>query len=424
MKQILTLILTWCSRYVLENHKPIIIAVTGSVGKTSTKEAIAVVLRSKFDVRTAKKNFNTEIGVPLTILGIDQPKSKVGWLKIIFRAILIALRHDPHYPTHLVLEFGADRPGDIAHLCKLALPSVGVVTAISHVHVENYPSFEALVSEKTELVRALPVDGLAVLNADEELVEAMSSQTQAEIVRFGFSQEADVDGEGYRLEREPDVVSVFVAHDRRTEEQAEVRLIQTIGIHQAYDALAAIAVGARFGISVAEASEALKRYVSPPGRLKPLAGIKGSLLLDDTYNSAPSSTRAALEVLKQFEPAENGRRIVALGHMAELGAYSEQMHREIGWKVTESGVDLLVCAGEVAHDICRGAEEAGLEPQKIVKVKDAEEAGRYLDGEVRDGDVVLLKGSQSARMEKATRDLLAEPHRANDLLVRQEEEWR
>lgn len=422
MKSFVTRILTWCSRRVLQHHKPIIIAVTGSVGKTSTKEAIATVLGSKFKVRTAKKNLNTEIGVPLTILGIEKPVAKVGWVSVISQALCKSYRIRT-YPTHLVLEFGADRPGDIVHLCRLAPPSVGVVTAISHVHVENYPSFEALISEKTELIRLLPPDGLAVLNADEELIEAMANQTPAEVVRFGFSEEADVDGEGYQLVREPQVASVFIVHDRRTEERAEVILKQTIGIHQAYDALAAIAVGTRFGISVAEAAEALKNYVSPPGRLKPLAGVKGSLLLDDTYNAAPSSTRAALEVLKQFTPGENGRRIAALGHMAELGSFSEQMHREIGWKVAESGVNLLVCAGEMAQDICRGALEAGMKEEQMIKVKDAEEAGRYLDHEVRAGDVVLLKGSQSARMEKATRDLLAEPYRASELLVRQEEEW-
>lgn len=426
MKYLITFILTWCSRRVLNQHKPVIIAVTGSVGKTSTKEAIATVLRSKFNVRTARKNFNTEIGVPLTILGIEQPKSKVGWLVILLQAFYKSYwsnKTNRTYPSHLVLEFGADRPGDIAHLCRLAPPSVGVITAITHVHVANYPSFETLVAEKAELVKALPRDGLAVLNADEELVMAMATTTHAEVVTFGFGPDSEVDGEGYHLEREPSVATCFTVHDRRTGEQTEVVLKNAIGIHQAYDALAAIAVGVRFGISLGEAAEALKSYASPPGRLKPIAGIKGSLLLDDSYNAAPSSTKAALDVLKQFSPGENGRRIAALGHMAELGSYTEEMHREIGWRAAECGVDLLVCSGEMAADICRGAKEAGMRDEQMVTAKNPEEAGRYLDHEVRKGDVVLIKGSQSARMEKVTKDLLAEPNRANELLVRQEDEW-
>src|SRR3989338_8810802 len=250
MKFLVTQLLTWCSRRVLDRHKPVVIAITGSVGKTSTKEAIATVLKSKFNVRTAKKNLNTEVGVPLTILGIEQPRTKFGWLRVAGQALDKSFRIDRTYPTHLVLEFGADRPGDITHLCKLAPPSVGVITAITHVHVANYPSFEALVAEKAELVKALPNDGLAVLNADEELVMGMAPQTQAEIVTFGFGPDAEVDGQGYRLEREPVVATCFTVQDRRTDEQTEVELKNAIGMHQAYDALAAIAVGVRFGISL------------------------------------------------------------------------------------------------------------------------------------------------------------------------------
>lgn len=433
MKKLVVAILTWSSKRVLKMHKPTVIAVTGSVGKTSTKEAIALVLSSKFSVRTSKKNLNTEIGVPLAILGLGNPmRSVFGWLGVLKTAILAALKKDPNFPSHLVLEFGADRPGDIKHLVELTHPLVGVVTAISHVHAEQYPSFEALIEEKSELVKGIPPGGLTVLNADEEAVLSMRAKSQAPVLSYGFGPDAEVDGQNYVLETREDasfeagetLADVrFTTHNRRTDDQADVVLKNTIGIHQAYDALAAAAVGLHFGISLTQSAEALRSYTAPPGRLKPIPGIKGCLLLDDTYNAAPSSTKAALEVLKNFHPAENARRIAVLGEMAELGSYSEEQHRQIGWRAAEAEVDLLVCVKEKARDICRGALEAGMKHEQVVEFPNPEEAGRYLDHEVKKGDIVLIKGSQSSRMEKVTKDLMFDPMRAKELLVRQEAEW-
>ncbi len=434
MKSLVVAVLTWAAKRVLLLNKPVVIAVTGSVGKTSTKDAITAVLSVRYAVRAGSKNLNTEIGVPLSILGMQNPsRNFYRWGQVLANAVGMAIRRDQQFPTHLVLEFGADRPGDITHLMKLAQPSVGVVTAISHVHVENFPSFEALVAEKTELVKHLPADGLAVLNADDELVTQMASAGEAAVVTYGFGPDAEIDGQGYQLQtREDDhfeagetlACASFTVHDRRMDERADVVLKDTIGIHQAYNCLAAIAVGKRFGISLPEAARALsEQYVSPSGRLKPLRGIKGALLLDDSYNAAPTSTKSALDVLAQFHPVEAARRIACLGTHAELGSFSEEMHRQIGWKAAEVGVDLLVCVGEPARDIARGAEEAGMKKEQVLTFDTTDEAGAYLDKEIATGDIVLIKGSQSARMERVTKNVLADPLRASELLVRQEPEW-
>lgn len=420
MKNIVTKILTWASRRVLAEHKPIIIAVTGSVGKTSTRDAIALVLGTKFHVRATKKNLNTEIGAPLVILDLAKPSSAWGWMVVVFKALR---QSNKSYPTHLILEFGADRPGDIKHLCELAPPNVGVVTAITHVHVANYPSFEAMIEEKAELIKALPADGLAILNADDERTLSMRKFSQAPVVTYGSNDQAEVAVVDYVLDAPRGIR--FAVADRRTEETpTTVELKGTLGAQQALVCAAAMAVGKHFGISYALAAKVLSEQYSPlAGRLKPLSGIKQTLLLDDSYNAAPASMNAAIQVLKACQPTDVGRRVAALGEMAELGSHTEEQHRQLGWSAAGAGVDLLVLVGEKSRDTARGALEAGMKDDQIVLVKNAEEAGRYLDKNVQIGDVILIKGSQSSRMEKTVKDLLADPTKASELLVRQEAEW-
>lgn len=423
MKHIVTKILTNASKRLLARHQPTIVAVTGSVGKTSTRDAIAVVLGSRFHIRTAKKNLNTELGVPLTILGIDKPRNAWGWFRACLRALSGLGAGGESYPSHLVLEFGADRPGDIKHLCELAPPTVGVVTPLSYVHVVNYPSFEALIAEKAELVKALPSDGLAILNADDLRVLQMRELSAAKVLTYGSSEQADLVLMDYALDA-PRGIRFAIKDRLRTELPVEVSVNGTLGAHQALACLAALTVGKHFGISPADGAQALSAsYTSPPGRMKPLSGIKGTLLLDDTYNAAPASMAAALEVLKVCTPFENTRRVAALGEMAELGAYTEAEHRQLGWRVAEAGVDLLVLVGEKSRDTMRGALEAGMAEDQIILVKNSVEAGRVLDQQLQSGDVVLIKGSQSSRMEKAVKDVLADPTKASELLVRQESEW-
>jgi len=433
MKQLIQKLIQLKARRAIKKFKPRVVAITGSVGKTSTKNAIAAVLKKKFDVRVAEENYNNEFGVPLAILGEKSPGQSVfGWLKILFKC-------EKHFPQVLVLEFGADKPGDISALCELVLPEVGVVTAITPVHVENYGSdMEKLVAEKRKLIESLPANGLAVLNGDDERVRGFATMSKAPVVTYGFGS-ADVRGSETTIETRDDFsfepgenfakmkFEAFLKNyatplRRASGGTVAVVMKNSLGRGQALAALAAIAVGDYFGLMIEEILPALASLEPPTGRLCPLSGIKGSLIIDDSYNAAPASVSVALKVLSVFEPRENRRRIAVLGDMGELGTFSEAEHRNVGLQAA-SVVDLLVCVGEKARDIANGAREAGLEVEKIREFTNSVEAGRYLDPEVKQGDIILIKGSQSMRMEKTVKDLMAEPARAGELLVRQYGKW-
>ena len=425
MKHFIQKLLAKKAHRLIEHYHPQIIAITGSIGKTSTKTAIATILENRFRMRVAKYNYNNEIGVPLAILGKESPGTSLfGWLR------LLCEKHTS-FPDILVLEFGADHPGDIQALCKLAPPSIGVLTGISPVHVENYDSLDQLIEEKSFLLSSLPQDGYAVLNADDEHVWSQREKASAPAMGYGFSQVADLRATGYdlqtRLDHDFDPGESFaqvVFCVESAKDKAQIVLSNTIGKPQVSAILAALAVGSHLGLSFQEMAETLqKNYGSPCGRLKPLAGIKGSLILDDTYNAAPASMLAALEALREFEPYENRRRIAVLGDMAELGALSESEHRRIGLHVFETAVDLLVCVGEKAKDMGRAAQEAGMKEEAIVYFQEAKEAGRFMDRELKQGDIILVKGSQSMRMEKVVKEIMAEPLRAEELLVRQYGKW-
>jgi len=428
MKQFLIKQLQNAARRAIEQHKPTIVAVTGSYGKTSTKEAIATALGVKYRVRTSQKNFNNEIGVPLTILGESSPgRSLVGWLSLLWRT-----RSVKEMPEVLVLEFGADRPGDIQALCELAPPTIGVVTGISSVHAEFFADMDALINGKAALLRALPPDGLAVINTDDPKTADMLEGVMAPVRRYGASDRADVRATSIalstRLDDDFNVGETFAVTTATAEAGGhpvgELRLQDAIGYAPILSCIAALTVGDHLNVSMSDAIVALNKQVHAlPGRLRPLAGIKGSLIIDDSYNAAPAAIAHGLEVLKQFTPGERGdRRIAALGQMAELGTYDEQEHRFIGMQVAQCA-DLFIAVGERMAPAIDAAQEAGMDPQYVVSFATSEEAGRYLDAHIQEGDVVYVKGSQSARMEKVVKDVMAEPERASELLVRQEAKW-
>jgi UDP-N-acetylmuramyl pentapeptide synthase len=431
MKTLIQKRLMKLARKVVQTQKPIVVAVTGSVGKTSTRTAVATVLASKMRVRTAEGNYNNEIGVPLTILGMKSPgRSVIGWMKVFAQGNRLARKKDDAYPEALVLEYGIDRPGDMEKLCEMAPPDVSVLTAVSPVHAEFFGSVEALAAEKGVILKWTKTQGACVLNADDVAVLRMRDHCNAPAVTYGFSESADVRAANETIETREDYSFDIGEQFAETHFDLAVRgnsipaaLINLLGRPAVSASLAATAVGLHFGLSLDEMVAKLAEIPGMPGRLRPLPGIKGSLVLDDSYNAAPASMRASLDVLMQFHPVEGARRIAALGHMAELGPYSDDEHRAIGKFAAESVIDLLVIVGPVAHGIREGALAAGMAEDRIVHVPTSEEAGRYLDPVVKKGDVVLVKGSQSARMEKVTKDLMAEPIMAEKLLVRQTGKW-
>ena len=413
------------AKKILSIYKPLIITVSGSVGKTSTRNAIAKVLSAKYRVGTTIKNYNNEFGVPLTILGSESPgKSFFGWLKIL-------CSKPSSVPEIFVLEYGIDHPGDMKQLCEIATPDISVMTRLSPVHAEHFRSLEQLAEEKAMMLECTKPDGLVLLNADDHLVLGIQGHARAPIVTYGFSAHAQVRASDYQLETredfsfEPGELFSTIHAQVKMQDQSliDIELKNMLGQTCVNALLPALIIAKRLNLSQEEIISSLAAIVFEPGRMNPIPGIKGSLLIDSSYNAAPASMFAALEVLSAFHPVEKARRIAVLGHMAELGGYREQEHRMLGMRVAELGIDLLVTVGDMTREIRHAAIEAGISQEQAHHFDTPVQAGRWLDGQVRKGDVVLIKGSQSARMEKIVKDLMAEPLRASELLVRQSKEW-
>ena len=424
MRKIVQIILYVLARLALRRYRPLVVGITGSVGKTSTKEAIASVLKAQYHNRVRKNelNLNTEIGVPLTILGVSGGgKNIFAWLLSLFKGCLKIIWNSS-YPEIIVLEMGADKPGDIRYLVKLAKPTVGVVTAVGEipVHVEFFAGPKNLAREKARLVEGLLSTGFAILNFDDDTVLDMRERTSAHIITFGFGQGADVRATAMEIrnhsssegELVPDGINFKLEYRGKI---VPVRMVNVFGKGAAYAALAAASVGVAMKMNLLEIAEALANFEPPPGRLRLIEGEKQTRILDDTYNSSPIAAIAALETLKAL-PAQ--RRIAVLGDMLELGKYSEGAHRSMGEKVSQ-GTDILITVGDRARFIANEALARGMDEEKIFSFSATEDAAGKLEEILQKGDLILIKGSRAMRMENIVEEIMAHPEDAGKLLVGQ-----
>lgn len=417
----LQFILKFLARVTLAKYKPFIVGVTGSVGKTSTKSAIYTVLSSDFSVRMAGGNLNNELGIPLAILG--DYKSSGGaffWVGVILKAVW-QLVWKLSYPKILVLEYAADRPGDMDYLISIAKPNVAVVTAVGKipVHVEFYSDPEAVAKEKSKLIQALQVNDTAILNFDDSLAMGMKDSIKGRVVTFGFGEGADIRINSF-VNRSEFGKPLGISFKLETVDNfVPVRIDGAFGVSQAYAAAASAAVGLTKGMNLVNISEALGQYKGEPGRCRLVEGVKNSCILDDTYNASPLATEAALEILKEL-PAP--RKVAVLGDMAELGKYTTYAHEEIGRKVY-GAADILVTVGSKARFIAEGARRAGFSKKNIHSFNDVEEVKSEIQNIIESRDVLLIKGSQSMRMEKIVLEIMAHPEAAKNLLVRQYGKW-
>jgi UDP-N-acetylmuramoyl-tripeptide--D-alanyl-D-alanine ligase len=416
------------SKMILNKYKPDIIGITGSIGKTSTKEAVATVLQNKFNIRRSPKNYNNEIGVPLAIIGVEKnPRRSVwGWLKVFFKAKKLILLRDKNYPEILVLEMGADKPGDIKYLTKLAPCKVGVLTFISHAHTEFFKTIKKIAEEKKIIISHLQPDGFAILNFDNDLVMQNSSSTKAKAITYGFKEGADIRATDINIFKDehtgwPTGLNFKVLYKGNA---VPVFLPGMIAKSSVSTALAALAVGTVFGVNLVDGAQALSKFSGVAGRMRLIPGIKNSLIIDDTYNSSPEAAKAALETLIAIEVKNGAQRYAVLGDMLELGPETENAHRELGFKVAEVGIDNLITVGEAAKHIAKAAKEAGIDEHRIYIFDNSEMAGRFLQEKLKPGDVVLAKGSQGVRVEKLVKEVMAEPMQAEQLLCRQAKEWK
>jgi UDP-N-acetylmuramoyl-tripeptide--D-alanyl-D-alanine ligase len=355
-----------------------VVGVTGSVAKSSTKEAIGAVLaedRPVSAVLRSEGNENNEIGLPLTIL-----------------------RLGPHHEI-AVLEMGMYVGGEIAELCRIALPSIGVVTAVRPIHLSRAGSIDAIEAAKAELVEALPADGLAVLNADDARVRRMAARTQARSVTYGFAPDADVRAEAIASLGLDGMAFEIVARGER----GAVRLPR-LGRHAVHNALAAAAVALGVGSSLETIVAGLSRPWALPHR-SAVMRLDGVTVIDDAYNAGPDSMAAALDALAELP----GRHVAVLGRMAELGELDEAAHAAVGRRA--AGVlDVLVAVGEGTAALVDGALAAGMPAAHIVHVPSPEAALDELPGRLRPGDIVLVKASRSEALERVVEGL-AEAYR-------------
>jgi len=426
MRKILQLKLKFLARLIIYKYQPSIIGITGSVGKTSTKEAIYHVLKSRLKVRTSFKNYNNEIGLPLTIIDLESPGHNLwGWFKVFFKALYLFLIKDKNYPQVLILEMGVDHPGDMAYLLSITPVNIGIVTAVSHSHVEYFGSLQNIKKEKQVIIEKLDSKGLAVLNYDNQLTREMSGISKARTFTFGLQEGANLCAQdiNYRFSQGDYELTGIHFKLNHNGSIVPVNMKNVMSETALYAALAAAATAIYFNFNLIDIARLLSDFSLPPGRMNLLPGIKHSFIIDDSYNSSPESAVAAVEVLRQIKVETNADKYAILGDIMEIGHYTEEGHQLVGKKVAQSGIKHLIAVGEKARNFISGAKEAGMEDDYIFYFDKAEEAGRFLQNRIKEGDVLLIKGSQAARLEKIVKELMAEPERAGELLVRQGKEW-
>lgn len=419
-KKIIVTLLTAEAKLVLRRHKPKIIAVTGSVGKTSTKDAIYAAIKNSVDARKNQMTFNTEVGVPLTILDLPNGWSNpFVWIANVCKGLSRAL-FMKSYPKVLVLEMGIDKPGDMQELTKWITPDVVVLTKFPDVptHVEFFSSPEAVATEKMYLAEALAPEGVLVYNADDERINKMRQDIRQTQVGFSRYRESDFTARGDRTEYVDNFPISTILNVQHTGVMYDVTLAGTVGSQNSYAVAAALAVAEQFGINLQTAAVGLSQYITPRSRMRVLAGLKSTLIIDDSYNSSPDAAKAALETLDELQHAT--RKIAVLGDMLELGKFSSEAHRELGVQAAEV-CDVVLAVGQHAQQIVDGAQAAGIDT--IYHYDDVDRAGRELQGIMQPGDYILVKASQGIRAEKIVEEVMAEPERAPSLLVRQSEAW-
>lgn len=423
LRQCVVFILTWEARAVLMRHKPKIIAVTGSVGKTTTKDAIYAALSGTHHIRKSAKSFNSEFGVPLTILGLETGwNDPWKWLVNMLSGFFIVFLRE--YPEWLVLEVGADRPGDIRRIAKWLRPDISIITGVPDipVHVEYFNSPGEVLKEKRELANYLKPGGTLILNGDEARMRMLQNSFRGTSVTYGFDLQnsyAAYDDSILYTDEKPVGMQFKVT---RKGASLPMAVYGALGRPRIYAAIAALAVAETIGADPVAVTASLAKWDPPPGRVRVVDGVKGSIIIDDTYNSSPAAVLAALDTLASVKAK---RRIAVLGDMLELGRYSAEAHKHVGERAAKTA-SLLRTVGFRARAIAESAQDAGMKETKIMQyeMNEAERAGEELAKDLKAGDVVLVKGSQGMRMEKTVLAIMAEPMRAEELLVRMDVDWR
>jgi UDP-N-acetylmuramoyl-tripeptide--D-alanyl-D-alanine ligase len=413
-------LLAYLAHEIIGKYKPKIVMVTGSVGKTSTKDAVAAVLSVRYHLRANEKSFNTEYGVPLTIFGQKNPwRSVSAWLGALKAALALLLLPN-HYPNLLVLEVGADRPGDLAKILRIANPDVVVLTRLPEVpvHVEAYAAPEAVREEEFSPAYSLSPGAPLIIPADDPFAVAMASRIPARVISYGLAPDADVRISHIDFHIERGHVLGMQATVKSGAHSGKMIIKGSVGKTQLLPGASAIATAQALGATFDEALQALSGYEAPAGRGRVFKGKNGTTLIDDSYNASPAAVEEALMTLKDM-PTE-GRKVAVLGDMLELGRYSVFEHERIG-TLAAHAADVVISVGIRARALAESARVA--RAGCAFSYDNSSEAARGLADYIEPGDVILIKGSQSIRTERIVESLLGDSADVSKL-VRQEEDWK
>ncbi len=412
LKHTLRLLLEHKVKKYFAKHKPILVVVTGSVGKTSTKNALATVLSEKYRVRAHDGNHNMDLSVPLALMGIDYPggvHSISAWLKVL-TAMDLRIEQEKDVDV-IVQELGTDKPGQIAHFGSYLRPDIAVVTAVSAEHMEFFRSLDAVAKEELSVAK---FSKLTVINRDDIDGKYAKYAKTTSIDTYGLSKESE-----YRLEIEPAspldgrIGKLFMPG------WGEVSItLQLIGDHSLKAAIATACVGAKLGMSAEQIAVGVSKIRPTKGRMQVLRGLDGSTIIDDTYNSSPQAVKAALDTLYQVEAPQ---RIAILGSMNELGETSAKAHETVGRICDPKKLEWVVTIGEeAAKYLAPAANKNGCRVRSFLTPY---MAGGFVHSVLEHGAVILVKGSQNGVFAEEAIKVLLHSTEDEELLVRQSENW-
>lgn len=425
MKQkILKTILRFLAQGMLRRHKPLLVGVTGSVGKSATKEAVSLALSQSYTVRKTEGNLNNEFGIPLSIFGLKAGgNSFIAWCLILLR--IIFLRYFTFsYPQALVLEMGVDRPGDMKYLLSFVTLDIGIVTHVSGSHMQYFKTLQGIAKEKGEIVEHFPEGkGIAILNADNKYTAKMAEKTNAEdVYMYGLQEGATVKGTNLLLLQGDGAEGSFPFYSLKIEHGGKtfpLRLPNIMAEHHISAVLAAVAVAIAMKQNLVEVAKVLGTFAPLPGRLRILPGIQNTWLLDDTYNASPASTREALKALGRLQST---RKVAILGDMLELGPKSEEWHIGLRDDILLAQVKVVVLVGNKMQTLFEALQKNNPEIQTFWEQSPVTVAAN-IKSIIAPRDTILIKGSQGMRMELVTKALLVDETLAPKYLCRQSASW-
>jgi UDP-N-acetylmuramoyl-tripeptide--D-alanyl-D-alanine ligase len=409
MKKILQFKLKLLAKLYLWRYKPIVVGITGSVGKTSAKDAIGLALLDQMRVRISAKSYNNQIGLPLTILGFNTPgKNIFGWLALLLKAFG-RIFYDANWPQVLVLEMGADRMGDLKYLTSIVKPNISVITNVAPAHLQAFKDLASVAKEKSVLVSSLKTNDWAIMNNDDQLVRAMANQTKAKKIFYSLKSGTDIWASDLKFSEKN---LIFNLH---SDNQVYPLQLKSSGEHLVYPILMAFSVAQILKLDPKTTVANLTRFQALNGRGRFLEGKNNNLIIDETYNASPLSMAAALKFLKQIETVKN--KVAILGDMRELGEQSLPLHQALVSQL--DFVDQIILVGPEIKPVF----EILKNKPNVFYFSDVEVLNKNLEQLIKANNLILVKGSQAIRLEKTVEKLITSSYNKKEVLVRQSEEW-